>query len=66
MIIVDYCEKESVDNGLIWDFSEESMIREWKAHNVAYNCSIFVDNSKSVDFTPNESPLRRFMYCLVW
>ena len=42
--------------------TKESLIREWKAHNVLYRWGIAKERTGSVDMSQNESRFRRFCY----
>ena len=46
----------------VYKRSEESWIKEWRAHNRLYRMSMFVKHTKDVDFEENENIIRLLAY----
>lgn len=53
------------DDGLLLERSYESLIREWKAHNILYKFGLFKTKTKDTDLEENECWLRRFGYFII-
>ena len=39
-----------------------SLVREWRAHNILYNWGLFISHTKDCDLEAKESLFRRFFY----
>lgn len=46
----------------VYKRSEESWIKEWRAHNRLYRMSMFVKHTKDVDLEENENIIRLLAY----
>jgi len=42
--------------------SEESWIKEWRAHNKLYKMNMFINHTKDVDLDENENIIRLLVY----
>jgi hypothetical protein len=42
--------------------SINSLVREWKCHNMAYNRGLFITHTKDCDLESNEAMYRRIIY----
>ena len=45
--------------------SKESLIKEWRAHNLMYDLGLFRSHTKDVDLNTDESKLRLFLYSVL-
>ena len=53
------------DDGLLLGRSYESLMREWKAHNILYKFGLFKERTRDTDLNENESWFRRFGYFII-
>ena len=53
------------DDDLLVSRSYQSLIREWKAHNILYKFGLFKDRTKDTDLNENESWFRRLGYFII-
>ena len=63
--ILTLIECASFNRGIFYSRSQNSWIREWKAHNVLYKLGIQRKRTGSVDLNEDETILRKFGYFIL-
>lgn len=60
--IIEIIKKRASRRGITFQRTEDSWIREWKAHNLLYNINYKRDRTADVDLNESESAFKRFCY----
>ena len=63
--ILSIIQCASFNRGIFYSRSQNSWIREWKAHNILYKLGIKKASTQHIDLSENESVLRRFGYFIL-